>query len=368
MPTVIFYNFILLSSTFFVWLSEKGRTKIDRNVLIFIAFMIVFIPSAIRYGVGANYFSYLHIYEKSWRLDIYKFIEPGFYYVNYFLKSLDAHFQWSFAAFSFLFSYAVFKSYPRKQSWLIHLTFFAIFYLLSFFYVRTAVAVGFSMWALYTFIQGRTYLFLILIAIASLFHLSALIVGVIGLLSLVPMHRYVKLYIFPIISVLVLVVAFFKNSLLFTLIEYVLKMAGLTRYTSYFSSTKWMDTRNLGTGLGVLTKVLFSLFFILNVKHIIKINKRFWAVLIFVFMYALGIVLSAQVVIFSRLAYMFIFAVPFAVFILLKLPKNKKINRFVILIFILISIAGLTKDGFDKGGNWGESLLLNPYQTIFSEL
>ena len=133
MPTVIFYNIILFSSTFFVYLSEKGRTVLDRKIMLFIALLIVFIPSALRYGVGANYFSYLHIYEEPWRLDNYKFKEPGFYYVNYFLKSLDAHFQWSFADFAFLFSYASFKSYPRHQAWLIHLTFFTVFYLLSFF-------------------------------------------------------------------------------------------------------------------------------------------------------------------------------------------------------------------------------------------
>lgn len=349
---------------------RKGQRQLRKICFLGIAFLLVFVPAAIRYGVGADYFSYLAIFEGSSSiksLDPYKYKEPGFYFINWFLKDIGAHFQWMFATFAFLFSYATFKSYPRKQAWLIHLTFFSIFYLLSFFYVRTAVAVGLSMWALYVFVQGKTYWFLLLIVIASLFHQSTLIVGLIGLFSLIPLHRYIKEYAFPLVVVLIIIVAFLKASVLFALMEYILNLAGLTKYYNYFNSDKWMDARRLGTGLGVLAKILFSLFFIINAKHIIKINSRYWAVLLFVFLYALGIVLSAQVVIFGRLAYIFIFAIPFSVYVLLQLPRNKSINLFVVSMFIFVSILGLTKDGLDTGGNWGESLLLNPYQTIFSE-
>lgn len=104
MTTVIFYNFILLSSTFFVWLSEKGRTYLDRWVLLFIAFLIIFMPSALRYGIGADYFNYLEIYQNPSLLEFYKNKhEYGFYYINKFLRSVDAHFQWSFAVFAFIF-------------------------------------------------------------------------------------------------------------------------------------------------------------------------------------------------------------------------------------------------------------------------
>lgn len=364
MATVIFYNFILLSSTFFVWASEKGKGNLERYFFLGLAFLLVFLPSAIRYGVGADYFNYVNIYQN---LEQYEWMESGFYYVNYLLSSIGAHFQWSFAAFAFLFSYAAFKAYPRKQAWLIHLVFFAVFYLLSFFYVRTAVAVGFSLWGLHVFLKGKTFQFLLLIGIASLFHKSTLLVGFVGLLSLVPLKAYFKSYVFPIIAVVFLCVALFKSSVLFAFAEWFLNVAGLTKYANYFNSSKWMDTRNLGSGLGVLSKILFCLYVIFNTINIVKLNERYWSVVVFIFIYALATILNAQIVIFGRLVYMFIFAIPYAAYILYNLPNNKAINRVVVILFILISIAGLTKDGFDLGGNWGESLLLNPYQTIFSE-
>src|SRR5690554_4211706 len=105
MATVLFYNFIVLSSTFFVWLSEKGRTYVDRWVLLWIAFLIVFVPSAIRYGVGTDFFNYVDIYEN---LENYTWMEQGFYFINWALKSVDAHPQWSMAAFAFIFTAVAF--------------------------------------------------------------------------------------------------------------------------------------------------------------------------------------------------------------------------------------------------------------------
>ncbi len=66
MTTLIFYNFIFFSSTFFVWLSEKGHTYFDRIIILSIAFLIIFLPSAIRYDIGVDYLNYLEIYNNEW--------------------------------------------------------------------------------------------------------------------------------------------------------------------------------------------------------------------------------------------------------------------------------------------------------------
>ena len=89
------------------------RYKLDRWLLLFIGFLIVFIPSAIRYGVGADYFSYVNIYQN---LEQYEWMESGLYYVNYLLSSIGAHFQWSFADLggSTLDEYQM----PAVQDWL----------------------------------------------------------------------------------------------------------------------------------------------------------------------------------------------------------------------------------------------------------
>ncbi|BFM34118.1 hypothetical protein PT23B2_00540 [Acinetobacter towneri] len=157
--------------------------------------------------------------------------------------------------------------------------------------------------------------------------------------------------------------------------EKILFLLKMEKYAGYFSSTKWMDARNLGSGIGVLAKVIFSVYYIFNTKNAMKYNDKNWAISVFLFLYAVGVILSAQIVIFGRLAYMFIFAMPYAAFVLWNLTDNIvkcnsfviNINRLVVLLFAIMSLLFYIKDGFDLGGNWGESLFLNPYRTIFSK-
>ncbi len=114
MTTLIFYNFIFFSSTFFVWLSEKSRTYFDKMILLFIAFLIVFLPSAIRYDIGVDYLNYLEIYNNEWFKD-YINKEPSFYFINLVFKNLDVHFQLLIVTFAFIFTIVAFKAYPKKM-------------------------------------------------------------------------------------------------------------------------------------------------------------------------------------------------------------------------------------------------------------
>ncbi len=142
MATVIFYNLILFSSTFFVWLSEKGKRNSDRIFLLSIAFLIVFVPSALRYDIGTDYVNYIDIYKN---LDDWQHMEKGFYFVNWILKSLDANQQWIIIILAFLFLIIAFKSYPKKDIWLFHLVFILILWFSSFNIVRQAVTLSFNM-------------------------------------------------------------------------------------------------------------------------------------------------------------------------------------------------------------------------------
>lgn len=52
--TIVLYNSILLFSTLFIYLSEKTTTVLQRKICLVIAFLIIFIPAAIRYFVGVD--------------------------------------------------------------------------------------------------------------------------------------------------------------------------------------------------------------------------------------------------------------------------------------------------------------------------
>lgn len=108
MVTVTFYVLILLGSTFFVWLSEKCRWSVDRVIFLFVAFLIVFIPSAVRYDVGTDYLSYIAIYENEEGLNKYELTEPAFYFLNRLLRALEVRPQWLIATCAFVYTAVVF--------------------------------------------------------------------------------------------------------------------------------------------------------------------------------------------------------------------------------------------------------------------
>jgi|SRR5690606_19510938 len=119
-------------------------------------------------------------------------------------------------------------------------------------------------------------------------------------------------------------------------------------------------------GLGVLAKVLFSIFIISNIKSFVDINKNYWLLIILIALYALGVVLANQIIIFDRMADTFMVAQILGAYFLWTLPRNKKLNRLVVSIFMLFLILSFTKDGFGIETSYGDPKR-NPYQTIFSE-
>lgn len=365
MATVLFYNFILLSSTFFVWLSEKMRYKLDRWLVLGVAFLLVFIPAAVRYDIGVDYSSYLRIYESGSYVN-YQFKEPAFYFINWFLDSIGAHFQWLFAVFAFIFTAVAFKAYPRKNAWLLHFLFFSMLWFPSFNIIRQEISIAFCMLALLNYFDRRYLWFFILTVLASLFHQSALLITLTGVIALIPLPKFLKSKVAPLVILGLLAIALVSMSLLLVYIEQILNLMGLTKYANYFNNSRHFIPRDFGTGLGVLAKVLFSIFLIINVKRFISTNKNYWLLIILIALYALGTVLANQIIIFGRMADTFVVAQVLGAYLLWTLPSNKKINRLVVSIFMLFLIFSFTKDGFGIETSYTDPKR-NPYQTIFSE-
>lgn len=362
MPTILLYNFILFSSTFFVFLSEKGRSDFERYTFLFVAFLIIFIPAALRYDIGADFLSYINIYNN---LEDYTWMEKGFYSVNLMLKKINAHPQWSIVTLAFIFSWVTFRSYPPEKAWIIHFLFITAFYLLSFFIIRQAIAIVFCLWALRNFTNGKYISFVVLIVLGSLFHKSAYFIALVAIISLVPISNAIKNNVLPTVFTFVFVVLMFKSNLLFDMAEFVLNKVGLNKYAGYFNHGKWFTERKLGTGLGVLIKLLFCIYVLYNTKVLILENKRNWLVVLLVFTYGASLVLSAQIIIFGRLNYVFIIALPYAAYLLILHGKGNYHHFIVVFLFILASQLAFSKNGFGKG-DFGD-LKLNPYQTIFTE-
>lgn len=366
METIIFYNFILFSSTFFVWLSEKGRTNFDRRFLLGIAFLLVFIPAAIRYDVGTDYLSYVNIFENPLILENYKIKEPGFYFIALFLKTNGFHFQWMFATFSFIFTAVAFAAYPRKNAWLLHFLFFSMLWFSSFNIMRQTTALAWCFLAVFCFFDKKYAWFIMLTLIASVFHKSAIFILIAGGIACIPLRYFLKIYILPIIFIIGLVITYLFSEMVLNFIEQLLNIIGFSRYANYFNNTTHFIKKDFGTGLGILAKILFSFYIMLNTNQLVKLNKNYWLIVVLSFFYAISLILANDIVILGRMADTFSIAPIFGAYLLLQIPTNRQFNKLILILFLIFLLLLFFKLSLGIPSSYADPKRI-PYKTIFME-
>lgn len=359
--TILFYNFIVLSSTFFVYFSEKCKYRFDRNILLFIALLIIFIPSAIRYNIGTDFPSYINIYNK---LENYTHMEAGFYYINKFLRFINAHAQWSIAVLAFIFSYAAISSYPKKDAWILHLAFTLSLLFFSFNGVRQAIAIAFTLWAFHKYFHEKYIQALFLIIFGGLFHSSNYLYIPIGLVAFIPFSYTFKAYIFPAFFILIITIFYFFTPELIKIAEFITIKLDL-KYQRYFNSYHFM-VRDWGTGLGALTKQLFCIYTLTKSKQLLQISKRNWLLIIIVFLTAIASILNKEIVIFSRLEKVFAVSIPIALYMLNKIDRYFSFTKTIVILFIVFLILIFQKEMISEPTKYSDPMLA-PYQSILSK-
>ena len=174
--SILLYNFILLSSTIFLYFSEYDKTPIVRKICLILAFLIVVIPSAIRFEIGADYLSYLNLYERIVSGDIPEKLELGFVLITQILSNLGLSSEWLFIVFAILIHAFSFAAYPKQRKYIFHFFFMLLMYFESFNILRQMLAVTITMYALKIYSLDNSYLkFLLKIMLAGLFHKIVLI-------------------------------------------------------------------------------------------------------------------------------------------------------------------------------------------------
>ena len=84
--TFILYNAILLLSVLFAYYAEHSKTRRSRILARYSLFMVLFVPSVLRYDIGTDYASYVDSFNFS---SEYKQTEIVFYALILFLRNLQ---------------------------------------------------------------------------------------------------------------------------------------------------------------------------------------------------------------------------------------------------------------------------------------
>lgn len=329
MLSFFIYSFILISSTIFVWLAGYARTSLGRSTFLFLAFIVIFLPSALRYGVGADFFNYYEIFE--YRNYVTK-NEYGFYFVNVFIKYLGLSAQWAIAAYALIFTLMGFFSYPKKNAWVFHVLFISMLLFFSFNGIRQAISVAFILLAIKFELDKKNLIFFLLIIIASMFHQSALLLLPVAILSRIPVGLDFKRYVFPLLVIVTTLIIWLGPSI-FSIIQKIAVQLNLP-YQHYFESAYFEKVR-VNSGLYLITRILFLLLLIVNVSKLLAVSEKYWPVVVYSSFYVIFASLSYQSAAFGRLSYVYIPGVIYLIYAFFNNYSRKSLLWFVFLSMTL---------------------------------
>jgi len=370
--TLLLYNFVLLSSTFFVWLSEKNKDNTTKYVYLYIAFLSVFFLSAFRYGIGKDYFNYLDIFidisqnGKDFNYD--GRIEIGYLWLNQLISFLGLSYDSLVIVVSFIFTLFIFLSYPKKNKAVFHFFIFGVYFFVSFNLLRNSIAFAISLFAImnfYFYNKNLKYFFFILVS--SLFHISSLI-----LIPFILINKELSKFIFSkkiTLLTLVIIAFIFRNQV--TEIILMSPALSLFGYDSYATKQYYLNNAALGTGLGVLIKALFVFSPILiSDKESRKTNPNDSRFLIFLLAYVFVYIFSISIEIFSRLEKIFYFAYPLAAILIMSNLRFFRYRKLVVLLMGFIVLIDYNRYIINSSTDYMVTChggRISPYVSIFNK-
>lgn len=181
--TLIYTTMFIVTSILAELTAKHRNTTLEDKIgkVIFIAFTLCIpsILSAIRYGIGTDYFNYVRIFENV-NSGISTRSEPGYVLLNFIVGSLGGNIHHLFFIVSFmtiLFVYLFLNTYKEEFSIGLGIFIYLIlYYNISLNIVRQSLAVVIVLYA-FKFIEKRKALkFYLFIGIAMLFHVSAIVI------------------------------------------------------------------------------------------------------------------------------------------------------------------------------------------------
>ena len=238
---------------------------------LFVAFSLIFIISAIRYEYGNDYHSYKLIFNDvcsttSSLFDIFKYSdkysqELGWVVVNYLFKPFG--FVPLIMAISLFFSIAYYKFIKRfvapRWQWLalVVYLFEYSFFPLQLSMMRQGVAIALFVCAIPYIVDRRILPPLILVLLASTFHVSALVLLPVIFIGFLPRKL---MFIVPIVLAAVFLLFMLKPDLTTVAFSYMLDNEDVLNYAEHYMAGSEDVTFRLGYFVQLIPYVVFLYF------------------------------------------------------------------------------------------------------------
>ena len=211
----------------------------------------LFLPAALRYGIGIDYYNYLKIYY-----NIYHGYpvnqEVGIIFISRILQFFHLPGHALIVTYSFLTILFVFLAVPQKHFFLAIPIYVLYFYLDSYCLLRQALACAIMLYAIGYFFEGKKNRFLFWCIIAILNHKVAIIPTVLVFFyQVIPKGKGQH---YTILFVIIFIALYFLRSLIVDFLMSVI--VPLTPFARYARSSYSTLQTEMGTGLGFLLKYI----------------------------------------------------------------------------------------------------------------
>lgn len=354
MFTYFIYITVLTLSCSFAYLAEKGNTASFRLCSRIALFLTLFIPASIRYGVGADYYNYIGIFRN---IDAAP-QEIGWIALNKLISLLGLSEQFVFVFSAFLIYFPICFVIKRKDIFLAVLFYIVLlFYFKSYNTLRQAIAVSFIICSVTNFEEKNILKTIFWLVLACMFHISAVLMFPLLILQSIRIKRRSLLIILTLLGVLFIV----RYNVL-TIALSLAEKAGF-RYARY-ANTLYAEKTTLGTGIGVLLRLVLPLLTIFMGSSITKRDTSKTLMVNLSLVYVFSYILAAQFIILGRIRDLFVF-VPILI-ISSTISAAGKYKKVIALCLIILNTFLFLYD--IKYQTWDRfSTRVNPYQTIFSK-
>lgn len=357
--SVIFYIMPLLVSLFLLLYCAIGkRHKFIEFGLVFSVMGLWFIVSSFRYNVGADYFSYIELYEKvvSKNFD-WNDVEPIFFIIIKLSGYLGGY-EWFFSITAFLICFFIYKAIDWDEPGFYLTLILLVLFIYSLVGVRQSLSIAILLFAIKAVSREKKAKALIYMFLASLSHYSSIVAIPLYIFSFIRFNRVAFMFFmcFFVVAFLIL-----KSSV----IDLIYNVVFQTKYHVYLN----LELDDRGYGLGVLLKIFLCLFFLVLLKDVSTTYRRF--IYAGSFLYLLCIIVGTNIIIVNRLS---LLMQVFFVNLILIFYKDKKLkDKFFSNVVLCMSVSILSFfflmqiiNG-DKSANIPGGYHILPYQSILSE-
>jgi hypothetical protein len=329
----------------------------------FVAILIISLIVGFRFEVGVDWEGYKTIYNSLKDSTGITFsnqrLEPGYFFINLIISRLGLSYGWMFFTVSLITWYFFFKSVPKL---FLRFFIFSLFVDEYFFWgmngVRQFAAISIWLVATRQIVNRNFFKYILLIILASLFHLSVLILipfYFIPYFKLNNKYYWIGLFLVTLIIGSSSIFVNFIESIV-TYLGQKIEILGILRYVE---SKMFVINQSTKIGLGYLFRIVLNLFLILISSRVLKAYPQATIYFILFFIGAILFNLSYNIQLLGRINQYFLImrsvVLAISIYHFWQIPKYRVFVIVFCFLYFLLFLSAI----------YNSSNKCSPYQFVF---